>query len=79
LVAYVAVVAVVPLRELLRIAAPTTADGESLAIATPLLWGALAGLNLIYEALAQRSRRRRGPATPSVDPRQHATRPPGVE
>ena len=79
LAAYVAVVAVLPLRELLRIAAPSIADGELLAIATPLFWGALAGLNLIYEALAQRSRRRRGPATPSIDPRQHATRLPGVE
>ena len=60
LAAYGVVVAVAPLREVFRMAAPTAADARLLVAATFLLWALLATLNLAYEPLAKRSRAARG-------------------
>ena len=49
--AYAIVVAVAPLRELFRMAAPTPADAAILGIATCVLWAAFAALGGIYERL----------------------------
>ena len=52
--AYAAVLAIAPAREVFRLATPTAVDGIWLAVATLLLWVALALLNLVYEAFARR-------------------------